>query len=139
MALRDYVLNNFRWKLTALSLAMLVWFVIEVGYYRGTSAVHDQILSAQPVMVLKAPEDLRAFRVRPSQVNLVVKGTKDLSTGDLEVFVDLTKMPDVEGGLSQVQVRGADAAEVIEVKPRWVRVERVVPGQLPAVNSPKKP
>jgi hypothetical protein len=139
MPIRDYVLDNFRWKLTALLLAMLVWFVIEVGHYRGTSAGRDQILSAQPVMVLKAPEDQRAFRVRPSQVNLVVKGTKDLGTGDLEVFVDLTKVSDVEGGLARVQVRGPDAAEVIEVKPKWVRLERVVPGQPPSVSSPKKP
>ena len=134
MALRDFVLNNFRWKLTALLLAMLVWFVIK--FYKGTAGGRPQTLTQRSVMVLKAPDDPRTFRIRPSQVDLEVQGSPE----DLDVFVDLANLPN-DDTIREfvVKVRGADAAKVVSITPPRVRVERLNSGSRPATNNLTKP
>jgi hypothetical protein len=138
MALRNFVLNNFRWKLTALLLAMLVWFVIKFAIYRGTAGGRNQVITQLPVMVLKSPDDSRVFRVQPPWVDVLVQATKDLRPEDLEVFVNLTAMPDLDVAYKPVRVRGGDTAKV-EVRPPGVTVERVTPPSLSLTNSLSRP
>jgi len=138
MALRDFVLNNLRWKLTALLLAMLVWFVIK---FKEPTGGRNQALTQHAVMVLKSPEDPRIFRIQPRQVDLEVQGSRELHPEDLEVFVDLTTLADVDSASELVQVRGADAAKVISITPERVRVERLTPanGNRPTTSNLTKP
>jgi hypothetical protein len=139
MSLRDLVLNNFRWKLTALLLAMLVWFVIKVAIYKGATSGPNQMLRHQPVMVLKAPDDPRSFRIDPPQVDVAVQGAKELGADDLQVFVNLTTWPeDLPSALRPVLVRAADSAKV-HVQPLFVMVERVTPTEAALGNPVKKP
>jgi hypothetical protein len=138
MALRDFALNNFRWKLTALLLAMLVWFVISSEVYRGATGSHSQALTQQVVMVLKSPEDPRIFRIKPAVVDVLVQAAKELHPEDLQVFVDLTSMPDVDVAYKQVLVRGTDASKAV-VQPPGVTVERVSPPHLSLTNSLSRP
>lgn len=137
MPFRDFALNNFRWKFTALLLAMLVWFVIKFAIYKGGG--HDQILPKQPVMLLRAPDDTRVFRISPPQVDLIIQSPQELDAGDFEVFVDLTSMPDVEMAYKQVLVRGAEAAKVVVVKPPGVTVERIFSPESTLTNVFRKP
>jgi hypothetical protein len=139
MALRDLVLYNFRWKLTALLLATLVWFVIKFAIYKESLGGRGQILTQQPVMVLKTPDDNRIFRVLPPSVDLVVRSPQELKTGDLEVFVNLTALPDVQTAFKQVLVRGSDAARIVEVKPWGVTVEQLSGTDQSLTNSLRKP
>jgi hypothetical protein len=139
MSLRDLVLNNLRWKLTALLLAMLVWFVIKVAIHKGATGGPNQVLRHQPVMVLKAPDDPRSFRIDPPQVDVVVQGAKELGPDDLQVFVNLTKWPeDVPSLFKPVLVRAADSSKV-RVQPLFVMVERVAPPEASLSNPLKKP
>jgi hypothetical protein len=139
MSLRDLVLNNFRWKLTAFVLAMLVWFVIKFAIYKGATGGLNQILRHQPVMVLKAPDDPRSFRIDPPQVDVVVQGAKELGPDDLQVFVNLTTWPeDLNSAFKPVLVRAADSTKV-RVQPRFVMVERVTPSEASLGNPLKKP
>jgi hypothetical protein len=138
--MRDVVLYNFRWKLTALLLALLVWFVIKFAIYRGMTGGRYQILRHQPVLVLKAPEDPSLFRVQPPEVDVVVQATKELRSEDLEVFVNVTSMPlDVESAFKQVTVRGADIVKVIRVDEKFVMVDRIAPVDASLTNSFKNP
>ena|ERR1051326_4667351 len=140
MPLRAIVLNNFRWKLTALLLAMLAWFAIKFAIYKGITG-RNQILRHQPVMVLKLPEDARTWRLHPPDVDVVVQAGKEMSHEDLEVFVDLTTVPpDVESAFKQVVVRGAEVAKVVAIQP--TRVVQVVRAGLPdasLTNTLKSP
>jgi hypothetical protein len=137
MDLRGFLLNNLRWKLTALLLAMLVWFVIKFALYKGITSGRDQNLTEQPVLVLKAPDDPRIFRIWPPRVDLSVQGTRDLRPENLQVFVDVTAQRDMDTAFEPVLVRGAGAAKVISVRPRRVKVERVAAPIL--TNSVRKP
>lgn len=140
MAARDLVLNNFRWKLTALLLAMLVWFVIKYSLYRGITGARDQVVSKCPVVVLKTADDSRVFRVDPPQVDVIVQSTRQLTRDDLEVFVILTTMPDVNTALKQVMVRasGSRKLTVVQVEPAYVTVERPAPAEGLLTNSFRK-
>jgi hypothetical protein len=137
MSLRAFLLNNLRWKLTALLLAMLVWFVIKFAIYRGVGG-HSQMLRRQPVMVLKAPEDPRVFRIDPPQVDVVVQSSGGMDRDDVQVFVNLTTMPDVGSVVKQVLVRAADSAK-LRVEPPFVVVEHVVPTDSGLNDSFRKP
>src|SRR5690242_12587729 len=130
MALPDLILYNFRWKLTALLLAMLVWFVIKFAMYKKSLSGHEQIMAQRPVMVLKAPDDGRIFRLQPPAVDLLIRSSQGVKPSDLEVFVNLTALPDVDSAFKQVLVRGDEAARVVEIRPLGVTVERVTGSEL---------
>jgi hypothetical protein len=136
MPARDVVLDNFRWKLTALLLAMLVWFAIKTTISRGS----HQILRHRPVQVLKAPDDPRTFRIQPSEVTVVVQSTRQIGGEDLEVFVNLTTMPmGLDVVYKQVLVREAEAVVVTRVEPPVVTVERILPAGLSLTNTLRTP
>jgi hypothetical protein len=139
MALREFVLNNFRWKLTSLLLAVLVWFLIRSAIYKETTGGRNQVLTQEPVLVLKAPGDPRVFRIVPPEVEVTVRAARELHPEDLEVFVDLRDLPDVPSKSKQVLVRSAQASQlsVIGVKPWGVTVEQV--GDSASTNSTKRP
>src|SRR6188508_675822 len=100
MPFRAMVVDNLRWKLTALMLALLVWCVIRFSLYSGTSL--NQVLLHQPVMVLKTPIDPRTFRIQPPEVTVVLQANKQLHAADIEAFIDLTSMPDVDSAFKRV-------------------------------------
>jgi hypothetical protein len=141
MALPDAALNNFRWKLTALLLAMVVWFVIKFAIYRGITGGRKQVLRHQPVMVLSAPEDTGIFHLDPPQVDVVLQSTKELTGDDIEVFLNLTTMPDVNSALKPVLVRAADSTKLVLVRvdPPFVTAERVSPPEPALTNSFRRP
>ncbi len=139
MAARDFVLHNFQWKLTAFVLALLVWFLIKFAIYKEETGGRAQPLPPQRVLVLKAPDDPRLFRVEPPQVNVIVRGTKQLEPDDVQVYVDLKTWPEgVNSAFKQVLVRAADSTKV-RVEPAFVRVERVPAPEPPLEESLKKP
>jgi hypothetical protein len=139
MAYRDFILNNLRWKVTALVLAMLVWFVIKVAIYKGATGGREQILRRQSVLVLTAPDDPRLFRLEPAIVDVFIQGTKELQPDDVQVFVNLSLWPEgVNSALKQVLVRGTQATKT-RVDPLFVMVERVSPPEATLRNSLKKP
>jgi hypothetical protein len=125
MALRDFVLHNFRWKLIALFLAMLVWSVIKFALYKEVMASRNQYLSAQSVMVLKSPGDSRTFRIDPAAVDLVIQASKQLAADDVEVYLDLTTVPEeANTALKQVLVRSPEPIKVVRTEPAYILVER---------------
>jgi len=141
MALPDFALNNFRWKLTALLLALIVWSGIKFAIYRGITGGRNQLLRHQPVMVLQAPDDTRVFHLDPPFVDVVVQSTKELAADDVEVFLNLTTMPDVNTAFKQVLVRAADSTKLnlVRVEPPFVTVERTSSLDTSLTNSFRKP
>jgi hypothetical protein len=141
MALPDFALNNFRWKLTALLLALIVWSGIKFAIYRGITGGRNQMLRHQPVMVLQAPDDTRVFHLDPPFVDVVVQSTKELTADDVEVFLNLTTMPDVNTAFKQVLVRAADSTKLslVRVDPPFVTVERTSSLDTSLTNSFRKP
>src|SRR5271168_5083943 len=110
MALRDYVLNNFWWKLLSLLLAALTWLTI------GTAARNEQkqqenlrespvvtgsssrSFPSVPLTLLTSASNSAHFTVTPATVLIVVSGKPEdltkLQLRDIRALVDVTDADD---------------------------------------------
>lgn len=150
MSLRDFILNNFKWKLAALIFAVFVWYGIQVILNKGIQPNQLPIVDyrnftfpRQSVMVVASPEDSRSYRITPAKVDVVVRSTASalnkLTETDIKVFVNLI---DVAGGLEEakevfVYVPEGVVVYDIRVDPAAVKVERIA--QAPQSSNSKEP
>ena len=139
MLFRHLFLYNFRLKLTALLLATVVWFIIKFAIYREVTGGRHQIVRHQAVQVLKAPDDPRIFQIDPAYVDVVVQADREVTSEDLEVYLNLTTMPDINSVLKQVLVRVPSSAKLIRVEPFAVMVEGAGSTASFSTNSLRKP
>lgn len=83
--MRDIILNNFWWKVTALLLAILAWlgFQPSEGYQKllpgGPFAT--RYLIAHPVTISKPATDAREFKVSPAEVDITLSGEEKVLRG----------------------------------------------------------
>ena len=130
--LRNLVLEDFWLKLFSLMLAVLLWLTVSFASRKDT--VFDQrVLSRMlPVTILASAEDVRSFRVSPSEVAVTVQGNpkilQNLQTNDLRAVVDLT-------GIAAAR----DLRKRIEVSvPAGVTPLRVIPDEVQVIFPPDR-
>jgi hypothetical protein len=77
---RDIILNNFWWKVTALLLAILAWLGFQPSEMRP-NLLPDSLrpyftrhLIAHPVTISKSATDTREFKVTPAEVDITLSG-----------------------------------------------------------------
>jgi hypothetical protein len=134
MAFRDLVLRNFWLKISAMALAIVVWFTFSTGEL--TIPMTERILPyassrkfvRHPVMVARPGGDIREFRLEPDEVDIILTGEelvlKRIRGEEIYAFVDPTGVKDA--GLVRVQVVGP--AEVrAEAFPPDVRLHVIHP------------
>jgi YbbR domain-containing protein len=107
--LREFVLHDFLLKVFSLALAILIWFTVtEVQKEssplpRLTMNADVRTFSSLPVLVVCSAEEVRNFKITPSEVELTVQGDarilNKLSNKDFRVTVDLTGIEAVGGSL----------------------------------------
>ncbi len=143
MAWRDYIVENLRWKLAALVLAVFAWFAIELSIWNDPARGLTKIVPGQTVAVLLVPGDSRTFRIDPPTVDVVLRSTaagmRNLERQRLAVFVNLTEAPNVPGLTRVVLVNAADEVEVLRVEPKAVFVEPIGPNKQAAAAAQNKP
>ena len=120
MSLRNYIVDNFGWKLFSLLLAALTWVTIKTAFQRDEEkqaqsqaspviATLHRTFSNAPVMLLTAPGSVNRFKVTPSSVSVDVSGPekdlKDLQLRDMQAFVDLTDAQDERQLRRPIQVK----------------------------------
>ena len=96
--LRHLIFHDFWLKLFSLVLAILIWFIIHLALQKEVSPLSlpasERRFPNLPVMVMFAAEDVRTFKVKPSEVEVIVQGEakilKNLQGRDIRVMVDLT-------------------------------------------------
>ncbi len=139
MTLRDLALNNLRWKLGALIMAMLIWFIIQIAMSVGLKSpdhplgdARARILVHRPVLVLSAPHDTLAYRITPSFVDVTVRsasrGLEKLGPDEVQVFVNLIDAS-TTGKLTKplfLHLPGKFDLESVIVQPPTVMVERLL-------------
>src|SRR4051794_28618268 len=82
--MRDLVLNNFWWKVTALLLAIVVWLGFQPRDKRidlfpdANRASYARYLLRHPVTIIKPATDPREFKVTPSEVDICLKGDRKI-------------------------------------------------------------
>jgi hypothetical protein len=142
MALRNFILNNFRWKLTALTLATVVWFIIQFAIAKGLKPRNHSLtdldsdtFSSQPVMVLKEPGDPATYKVTPARAEVTLRFASGIlnkfSSDDIKVFVLVSGMRETAKETKPVFIYAPDHSQIIEtrVEPTVVTVERILPAQ----------
>jgi hypothetical protein len=98
---RDIILNNFWWKVTALLLAVLAWYGFQPEELRPSflptsfQPYFTRHLIAHPVTISKPATDSREFKVIPSEVDITLSGKEDvlraLSAGEVRAEVWTTE------------------------------------------------
>ena len=91
--LRNLLLEDFWLKLFSLALAVLIWFTVTFVSQKEVRT-DTRVFFSLPVTVLSAAEDVRNFKVSPSEVQVTVQGDggtlQNLQSKDIRVMVDLT-------------------------------------------------
>lgn len=128
----QWIRENWGLKLFALMLAVLIWTTVH-DMIQGSTGIltgRTRTLNGVPVWVLVPAGEGHGFRVEPSEVEVTVRGPRDLLDSllpqDLRVLVELT--PDLAQGQSLQPVE-------VDV-PRGVVVVRVVPPRVRVLSPP---
>ncbi len=91
--LRHIFVEDFWWKVFSLVLAILIWVTVTFASQREPGSA-PRVFSDVPVAVVSSAEDVRAFKVSPTVVDVTVRGAADalqnLRSKDIRAMVDLT-------------------------------------------------
>ena len=128
--MRDVILNNFWWKMTALCLAVLAWFGFQPREMRPYllpdkfRTEHTRVMIAHPVTITKPATDTREFKVTPAEVEITIRGDektlKDLNSGEVRATVEISEFKE-----------GTNSLEIhVYVPPRGVELVRLVPNRV---------
>jgi YbbR domain-containing protein len=101
MAFRDYITNNFWWKLLSLLLAAFTWLTIQTGFERDENLRQSPVVTtsmrhspAVPITVLTAPGNQNQYAVDPPAVSVDIFGSeqalKKLEEKEVHFYVDMT-------------------------------------------------
>src|SRR5687767_8004826 len=109
MALRDIIEYNFWFKLLAVALATVIWFVIRGSQdLSGGQPVFLNPLQENetiPVTVLTHPADARIYQITPKTVMITVTGERAVlqkySKKDYRAYVDLTESRNKEPSIEE--------------------------------------
>lgn len=138
MSVRAFIQHNFWLKLFSLLLATLIWFAINFGIQNEMQLPQNPITNPAtkenlniPVRVLTRPGDPRVFKVEPEEVTVSITGEaailQAVNSKTISVFVDLTNVRSQRETNQQVRLNIPEGVIVINVSPRAVNVEEVLP------------
>ncbi len=135
--MRNFLTKDVGWKVLSLALAVVIWYTVNAlsNNARITNLPPQPSASMAfndvPVLVVSSAADVRAYKVDPQVVQVIVKGNPDLVTelhkNEIHVVVDLT---------------GIETAPYLKARvdvsvPPGVAVDRVVPAEVDVVVPPK--
>ena|SRR5947207_2125279 len=132
--LRHLIFHDFWLKLFSFVLAVLIWFTVHFASQKDISplgpAAQERRFPNLPVMVMFAAEDVRTYKVKPSEVDVIIQGDpkilKDLQSRDIRVVVDLT-------GIEAAHLR-----KRVEVSPPpGITHTRVTPQEVEVIIQPR--
>jgi YbbR domain-containing protein len=123
--LRNLLLEDFWLKLFSLALAALIWFTVTFVSQKEVRT-DTRVFFNLPVTVLSAAEDVRNFKVSPSEVQVTVQGDggilQNLQSKDIRVMVDLTGVAAAHELRKRVEVSAPAGVTHLRVTPEEVQV-----------------
>lgn len=136
MALRDYIVNHFWWKLLSLLLAALAWLTINALLLKEESLQSSPVVTTStrpfamvPVTLLTSPFNTNRFRTYPETVSVDIGGTegdlKKLQPGQIQAFVNLTDAGDEKQFRKPIQIQVPREFTVKSLTPTNASVERI--------------
>ncbi len=144
--MRDYILNNFGWKVMSLLAATMIWLTIHSSIQGTIKPAASAIVPGSrvtlnlPIIVATAAVESHAFRINPHSVDVTLGGDPDLiarlKAGDVDAFVNLIDVVGARDLRKKVQVRVPPGISVIQVEPGDVNVETLPAPENPAHQKP---
>lgn len=136
--LRRLFVRDFGLKLFSLAVAVLIWVTVNYAIQedlhvqgRPMARVRERTFRSLPVLVVSAAADVRAFRVSPSTVDVIVLGDpavlSRLQERDIHPFVDLTNIEAAQDLRKRVEISA----------PAGVMHSKVLPESVDVVIPPK--
>jgi YbbR domain-containing protein len=123
--LRNLLLEDFWLKLFSLALAALIWFTVTFVSQKEVRT-DTRVFFSLPVTVLSAAEDVRNFKVSPSEVQVTVQGDgktlQNLQSKDIRVMVDITGVAAAHELRKRVEVSAPAGVTHLRVTPEEVQV-----------------
>jgi YbbR domain-containing protein len=123
--LRNLLLEDFWLKFFSLALAALIWFTVTFVSQKEVRT-DTRVFFNLPVTVLSAAEDVRNFKVSPSEVQVTVQGDggilQNLQSKDIRVMVDLTGVTAARELRKRVEVSAPAGVTHLRVTPEDVQV-----------------
>jgi hypothetical protein len=123
--LRKLLLEDFWLKLFSLALAALIWFTVTFVSQKEVRT-HTRVFFSLPVSVLSSSDDVRNFKVSPSEVEVTVQGDVDtlqnLQSKDIRARVDLTGVAAAHDLRKRVEVSVPAGVTFLHVSPEEVQV-----------------
>ena len=140
MTMRDWVTNDFGWKLFSVFLAVAIWLTVHKIYEEPETASgpggNTVTFGNLPVLVVSAASDVRDFRVAPVTVIVKVSGSPEamasLQADQIHAVVDLTDIQSARDLRRRVEVSTPPGVTLVSVDPPKVGV--IVP--LPPDKKP---
>lgn len=136
--MRELFLNDLRWKLFSLFLAVAIWGTVHrilngSGSATAASADRKVTYSDQPVAVVAAAADVHLYRVVPETVRVTVTGTDEaiavLQANQIRATVNLTGLGADKELKRNVDVSVPAGITVISVDPQKVGIIAPPPSQ----------
>jgi hypothetical protein len=138
MWLRDIFLKNLWMKLASLALATLIWYTVWLAIKDEKRLTGNPLVpsttctfSNLPVLVTATAADVRAFRVRPTTVEVTLRGRveaiQQLTEKEVRAEVYLADIESAADLHKRVEVFAPPGFAVVEVKPSDVAVDVVIP------------
>ena len=135
MALRDYIVNNFWWKLLSLLLAALTWLTIRTAFERDQNLQESPVVNssrrsfpALPITLLTSPTNLNRYRVDPPSVSVEVSGTeaelKKLQEKEVHLYVDISDVRDEKQVHRRIETQAPGDLKVTSLSQTYANVER---------------
>lgn len=135
MAARDYILNNFWWKLLSLLLAALTWLTIKTAFERDQTLLETPVVTeskrsfpAIPITLMTSAYNTNLYRVDPPMAAVELGGTQaglsKLQERDIHVYVDVSDAGDEKRFRRNIQVRVPETVEVTHLTPAYAAIER---------------
>ncbi len=138
MAKRALLPNNFYLKLTALMLAIIVWFVFHRNDQSTSGAKEDSEMKNRvkksfeliPISVMQPSGEFRRFSVSVSGINLVLSGDSSilnrLTTNEIRAYVD-TQFFQTDTTILPVRVHVPKGIQVDQTFPSEVHIRLLSP------------
>ena len=138
MVSRDSILHNFWWKVTALLLAIIVWFVVKGGDLPNSAAATQLMpprtkeFANHPLLLIREATDQRPIKIVPTEVVVEVSGPPAemaaLREMDIQAFVDVAEVR--ADGRARIRVYLPRRLSLERLETKEARVE-IVPNEEP--------
>jgi YbbR domain-containing protein len=133
---RKLIAEDFWLKLFSFVLAVLTWFTVnsmanqKEGLSGGPlalgSGLRQKDFTRLPVVILSSAQDVRSFRVSPSEVDVTIQGEpnvlKATEAKDIRVLVDLTGIGAAHDLRKRIEVSIPAGVTLVRVVPEDVQV-----------------